>query len=118
MSYFKINGTDFSMCVNKLDIKKSTNYSAQANAAGDTVVDYINAKRTIDVGIIPLTPIDMMKLQAELEKFSVEVSFLNPITNNVEENIKCIIPENAISYYTIQAGNVLFNAFSLQFTEL
>ena len=118
MAYFKINGVDFSMCVNKLDIKKTANYTSQTNAAGNTVVDYINSKRTIEVGIIPLTPTDMMALQSAINNLDVEVSFLNPTTNAIEENVKCIIPENAVSYYTIQAGKVLFNAFSLSFTEL
>lgn len=118
MSYFKINNTDFSMCVNQLNISKVSNYSAQTNAAGDTVVDYINTKRTIEVGIIPLNSTDMKALQTELEKFSVSLSFMNPKTNAIEENVACIIPENAVSYYTIQAGKVLFNAFTLTFTEL
>lgn len=118
MAYFKINNTDFSMCVNKLDVKKSANYTAQMNAAGDTVVDYINSKRTFEVGIIPLTPTDMMALQNAISNMSVTISFLNPGTNAIEENVNCIIPENAVSYYTIQAGKVLFNAFSLTFTEL
>lgn len=118
MAYFKINGTDFSMCVNKLDISKTANYTSQTNAAGNTVVDYINSKRKIEVGIIPLTPTDMMALQSAISNLGVEISFLNPETNAIEENVSCIIPENAVSYYTIQAGKVLFNAFKLEFTEL
>lgn len=118
MAYFKINNTDFSMCVNKLNISKTANYTSQTNAAGNMVVDYINAKRTIEVGIIPLTPSDMMALQSAISELGVEISFLNPTTNTIEENVKCIIPSNAVSYYTIQAGKVLFNAFSLTFTEL
>lgn len=118
MAYFKLNGKDFSHCVNSLNISKAATYTAQTNAAGNTVVDYINAKRTIEVGIIPLTPVDMVALQTAIDGFSVTISFLNPITNAVEENVNCIIPENAVSYYTIQADKVLFNAFTLQFTEL
>lgn len=118
MAYFKINGTDFSMCVNKLDIAKNTNYTIQTNAAGNSVVEYINAKRTITVGIIPLTDEDMMNLQNALIDFDTNISFLNPETNEIEENVLCIVPENAVSYYTIQAGKVLFNAFTLTFTEL
>ena len=118
MSYFKINNSDFSMCVNKLEIKKAANYTAQTNAAGNTVVDYINSKRTITVGIIPLSAEEMMELQAAISDFAVNISFQNPNTNAIEENVACIIPEEAVSYYTIQAGKVLFNAFSLTFTEL
>lgn len=118
MAYFKINDVDFSMCVNKLDIKKAANYTAQTNAAGDTVVDYINSKRKITVGIIPLSAEEMMALQAAISDFAVNVSFQNPNTNAIEENVPCIIPDNDVSYYTIQAGKVMFNAFSLTFTEL
>ena len=118
MAYFKINNTDFSMCVNKLDIKKAVNYTAQTNAAGNTVVDYINSKRQITVGIIPLSGEDMQALQSAISEFGVNISFQNPETNALEENVACIIPDNAVSYYTIQAGKVLFNAFTLTFTEL
>lgn len=118
MAYFKIGDVDFSMCVNKLEIQKAANYTAQTNAAGNTVVDYINSKRTITVGIIPLSGEDMVALQAAIDDFSVNISFQNPNTNAIEENVACIIPKEAVSYYTIQAGKVLFEAFSLTFTEL
>lgn len=118
MAYFKINNIDFSMCVNALSVISTPNYSAQMNAAGNTVIDYINSKRTFEVGIIPLTSTDMMALQSAISNINVEISFLNPNTNEIEENIKCFLPSNAVSYYTIQAGKVLFNAFSLSFIEL
>lgn len=118
MAYFKINNFDFSMSVNKLEIKKAANYTAQTNAAGDTVVDYINSKRKITVGIIPLNGEDMKSLQTAISNFAVNISFLNPTTNTIEENVACIIPDNAVSYYTIQTGKVLLNAFTLTFTEL
>ena len=54
MSYFKINDIDFSNMVNALKIGKTASYSSQVNALGDSLVDYINSKRTIEVGIIPL----------------------------------------------------------------
>lgn len=118
LSYLKINDTDFSSCVNALNVTKTANYTAQTNAAGNTVVDYINAKRTIEVGIIPLAGEKMQALQAAIDGFSVSLSFLNPVTNALEENVACIIPENGVSYYTIQADKVLTNAFTLSFIEL
>lgn len=118
MAYFKIDGNDFSHCVNKLEIKKTANYTAQTNAAGNTVVDYINTKRTITVGIIPLTTYEMMDLQVMLTNFSVNISFQNPETDELEENVACIIPSNAVSYYTIQANKTMFNGLTLTFTEL
>lgn len=44
--YFKIGTVDFSAYVNALKVTNSNNYTALTNANGDTVVDYINNKRT------------------------------------------------------------------------
>lgn len=117
MAYIKINDTDFSMYCNKLNVSKKANYNAQTNAAGDTVVDYINHKRVIQVGIIPLNDSVMAELQGLLDLFSVSITFLNPETKELE-TVSCIIPENNIEYYTIQANKVSFNAFELEFIEL
>ena len=118
MEYFKINGVDFSSFVNSLKIKKTANYTSQTNAAGDTVVDYINSKRMIDVGIIPLDDEDMAKLQLAIDDFNVSISFRNPITRELEHDVNCIIPTSDVDYYTIQVNNVRFNAANLTFTEL
>lgn len=118
MAYFKINNNDYSLCVNALKVTKANTYNAQTNAAGDTVVDLINAKRTIDVGIIPLDAEAMQQLQADIDSFNVSLAFLNPITNVLEENVNCIIPSNAVDFYTIQAEGAKYKAFTLQFIEL
>ena len=118
MTYFKIGNNDYSMYVNALKITTDTNYNAQTNAAGNTVVDYINKKRTIEVGIIPLDNTTMAKLKADIEQFNVSLSFLNPDTKELETGVNCIIPSNEVEYYTIQANKVMFDAVSLTFTEL
>ena len=118
MSYFKINDNDYSAFVNELKVTKDVNYNAQVNAAGDTVVDYINSKRTIEVGIIPLDDATMVSLQNDLHNFNVSITFRNPQTNTLEENVNCIIPSNEIEYYTIQVNKVMYKAFTLTFTEL
>lgn len=118
MSYFKINDIDFSYCVNQLKVNTTANYNAQTNAAGDTVVDYINHKRSFEVGIIPIDDIDMAKLKNELNKFNVSISFRNPETNELETNVNCIIPTDAVEYFTIRANRVLYKQFTLTFTEL
>lgn len=118
MAYFKIGDVDFSMYVNELKVQKNNNYTSQTNAAGNTVVDYINNKRTIEVGIIPLDDAAMAKLEAALEAFNISISFRNPKTNQLEENVNCIIPQTAIEYYTIQANKVMYKAFTLSFSEL
>lgn len=117
MAYLKINDKDFSAYVNELKVENTVNYNAQTNAAGNTVVDLINQKRTVEVGIIPLSDAVMIGLQAELDKFNVVLSFRNPRTNQLEE-INCIIPSNNVEYYTIQSNRVEYKAFSLTFIEL
>lgn len=118
MAYFMINGIDYSKYVNKLNIANEANYTAQTNAAGNTVVDYINSKRKIQVGIIPVESAAMVSLQNAIRGFSVSITFLNPVTNALEENLACIIPSNNVDYYTIQTGKTSFNAFNLEFLEL
>lgn len=118
MDYLVINDIDFSEYVNELKVNKTVNYNAQTNAAGNTVVDYINTKRTIEVGIIPIDSNAMTQLQEVIDAFNVTVSFLNPKTGFVEEKVNCIIPESGVEYYTIRADKVMFKAFTLQFIEL
>lgn len=118
MAYFKIGGTDFSHVVSALKVSKAANYNAQTNAAGNTVVDYINAKRTIEVGIIPVDDAAMRQLKAAISAFSVAISFRNPDTGELAENVACICPDSEADYYTIQPGRVSYKAFTLTFVEL
>lgn len=118
MAYLKINGVDFSGICNKLAVDSNVVFNSQTNAAGGTVVDYQGAKRTIEVGIIPLSDVDMLRVQQAIAAFSVALSFRNPRTNTLEENVSCIIPSNKVEYYTIQKNNVRYNAMTLSFTEL
>ena len=118
MAYLTLNGTDFSMYVNELKVTNNHYYNAQINAAGNTVVDYINKKRTIEVGIIPVNDTVMANLQAVINGFNVKVAFRNPQTNVLEENVNCIIPSNDVSYYTIQSNKVMYQALKLKFQEL
>ena len=118
MAYLTMNDTDFSSYVNELKVTNSHLYNAQVNAAGNTVVDYINKKRTIEVGIIPVDDTVMANLQAIINDFNVKIAFRNPQTNLLEENVNCIIPSNDVSYYTIQSDKVMYQALKLKFQEL
>lgn len=118
MAYFKIGDTDYSKYVNALKVNKIAYYNSQTNARGDTVVDYINQKRTITVGIIPLDDEAMAQLQTDIDAFNVSISFRNPKTNALEEGVNCIVPEDEVEYYTIQANKVMYNAFEITFIEL
>lgn len=118
MAYFKIGNIDFSGICNALEVSTATKYNEQTNAAGNSVVDYVNKKRVITVGVIPLNDSDMLKLQQAIADFAVNISFRDPLTNTLRENVACIIPDNAVDYYTIQDENVLYNALTLSFKEL
>lgn len=118
MAYFKIGEIDFSNYVNELKVNRVSNYNAQTNAAGDTVVDFINHKREIEVGIIPLEDADMRQILEAIEPFNVLISFRNPLTGALEEDVNCIIPDSEVEYYTIQVNRVLYNEMTLKFTEL
>lgn len=117
MEYFKINNVDYSLYVNSLEVSKESNYTAQTNAAGNTVVDYINTKRTLKVGIIPIDDSVMAHLQAAISSFSVSITYREPLTNTLE-TISCIIPKSNVDYYTIQINKVNYKAFTLEFVEL
>lgn len=112
-----INGKDYSSICNELKVNREVNYNSQMNAAGNTVVEYINAKRIIEVGIIPLDDVAMISLLSEIEKFNVSLSFRNPRTNQLE-TINAIIPGNGVEYYTIQANRVLYEAMTFEAVEL
>jgi hypothetical protein len=117
-TYFKVGNLDLSSVVNELKVNHTANYNAQTNAAGDTVVDYINTKRTIEVGLIPMEALRMNVIQQALEAFSVSISFLNPRTGALEEGVACIIPDSEIEYYTIQDNKKSFKGCNLKFIEL
>jgi len=118
MAYFKINDVDYSKYVNELKINKKSIYNSQTNASGNSVVDYINSKREIEVGIIPLDAAAMAELQTAIDAFNVSISFRNPKTNELEEGVSCIIPDDNVEYYTIQADKVMYKAYALNFIEL
>lgn len=118
MAYFKIDGADLSMYVNSLKVNSEANYHAQTNAAGNTVVDFINRKRTIEVGIIPLDNEALATLLTALDSLDVYISFVNPVTGALEENVYCIAPSSNIEYYTIQVNKVMCKAFTIKFIEL
>ena len=117
MAYFYINGVDYSMYVSGLKVSKAANYTSQTNAAGNTAVDYINSKITLEVSIIALNDTVMKNIQAAINNFDVDITYRNPATNE-EKTINAIIPEDEIEYYTIQADKVMYKAFTLTFIEL
>lgn len=117
MAYFKIGSTDLSAYVSGLKVNSNAQYNAATNAAGNTVVDYINSKREIEVTFIPLKSTQLSTITNVLS-FSVSISFMNPDTNDLATNVACILPKKNIEFYTIQTGNTQYKAFTLTFEEL
>lgn len=118
MAYFKINGNDYSLYVNQLKIDKTAIYKSATNSAGNTIVRYINTKRSFTVGIIPLNDTVMAALQNDISAFTVSISYRDPKTNKLVENVSCIIPNDGVEYQTIQANKVMYKAFTLVIQEL
>lgn len=118
MAYLKIDGVDFSAYTSGLKVIKEHQYNAQTNAAGDTVVDYINQKRTIEATIIPVDDTAMRKLQNAFDKFNISLAYRDPKTGALVSNVNCIIPSQEIEYYTIQSNKVMYNAFTITIVEL
>lgn len=116
--YFKINGNDYSMYVNKLQVGTEHNYEMRTSAGGADRVTYKYNRKILEVGIIPLDSEAMARLLSDVNQFRVTVSFRDPITNAMVEDMPCIIPSNLVDYYTIQAGNVTYKAFSLSIREI
>lgn len=118
MSYFAINGHDYSKYVNQLKVSSQAIYKSVTTSNGNTVVKYITTKRSFTVGIIPLDGEAMASLQQDLHSFQVTISYRDPKTNALVEGVKCIIPLNEVEYQTIRAGNVKYKAFTVPIEEL
>lgn len=118
MAYLKIGSNDYSPYIRELKVKKAAKYNSQTNAAGNTVVDYINHKRSITVGFIFVGDDIMKRLQNDIAALQVSLSFRNPQTGALEENVTCIAPTIEADYFTIQPSRVLFKEFTVTFTEL
>lgn len=117
MAYFMINGIDFSDCVCGLKITNNSTYNAQTNAAGNTVIDYINTKRTLEVSFIALDSFRMFELGMELYNLECDITYMDALEDCPME-MHAILPSKTIEYYSLSAGNKRVKAFTLTFTEL
>ena len=119
MAYFKINGNDYSMYVNKLSVARQHKATTRESATGLMLVKRKGTVRVLEVGIIPLDAATMKRFLADINKPNVKVTFLEPLTNTLVENMPCMILNNLVEYYTIQgANNTSFKAFSLTIQEV
>ena len=116
--YFKINGVDFSHLVSELKVgfEVLVSDSSGRNANGDTVIDIVNRKAKVYVTFRHTTQAEMKALLSAVEGYVVNVSFLNPKTNEFK-TISAYIGTPEPEYYTI-SNKTIFKPMSLNFIEL
>jgi hypothetical protein len=117
--FLKINGQDFSFLVSSLKIGYETLVSDNSgrNANGDTVIDVINKKCKVYVGLRHTTQEEMKSFLAAIENYVVEVSFRDAKTNSTK-TITAYTGTPEPDYYTIQDNMILYKPLSLNFIEL
>lgn len=119
MQYFKINNQDFSSLVNSLKPGFETLVSENSgrNANGDTVIDVVNKKIKLYVGLCYTTEDEMQSFLNAIENYVVDVTFRNPKTKALT-TITAYTGTPEPEYFTIQDGKVLCKPMTLNFIEL
>lgn len=119
MAYFKIGNTDFSEMVGGLQVSYKKNYNSKTNAAGNTVIDYMNTKRTITVNIVPSQAASVASLLTALNASqTLTITFQNPLEAGANTTATCFIAGQAIPYYTLSSRGNIVKGFTLTFQEL
>lgn len=118
MAFLKINGNDYSSYINILSIGTVHVYTGGTLSNGKDWAVYKRTKHTFTVGIIPLDSSVMAQLEADISGFNATVSYRDPKTNALVENVECVIPVHDVEYYTIQADKVQYKAVTLVIKEL
>ena len=118
MSYLKINGKDFSPIVSTLKVGSEVLVSDKSgrNAAGNTVIDLVNRKKKIYVGLRYTTAEEMAEFLNAVEDFVVTVEYLDPRTR-VLRSVTTYIGTPEPEYYTI-SDRTLCKPMNLNFIEL
>lgn len=119
MNYFKINGTDFSHIVSSMKVGTETLVSENSgrNANGDTVIDVVNKKYKVYIGLRHTTDTEMKTFLSAIEDYVVTVTFLNPKTNSLT-TITAYTGTPEPEYFTIQDNRVFCKPMTLNFIEL
>lgn len=116
-TFFKIGTTDISSYVASLQIGYGTAYNAQTNAAGDTVIDIINNKRTFNMTTRYLTDAEMSTLTTLLANLKVTISYRDVKTKALVTGVNCIVSTPEPEYYTI-GTSVFYKPITLTLQEL
>jgi hypothetical protein len=119
MTYFTINGVDFSDKVSSMKVATETLVSENSgrNANGDTVIDVVNTKKKVYITFRHMFDYEMQELMAAIGDYVVQVGFRNPLTGGTSV-ITAYTGTPEPDYYTIQPGNVIYKPMSLNFIEL
>jgi hypothetical protein len=119
MAYFKINDIDFSNLVSSMKIGKETLVSENSgrNANGDTVIDVVNKKYKVYIGLRYTTDSEMQSFLSAIESYVVNVTFLNPNTKTLT-TITAYTGTPEPEYFTIQNDNVFCKPMTINFIEL
>ena len=119
MAFFKVGNTDFSYLVSSMKVGRETLVSENSgrNANGDTVIDVVNKKYKVYIGLRHTTDQEMQEFLAAIEDYVVNVTFLNPITNALT-TITAYTGTPEPEYFTIQGGKVFCKPMEINFIEL
>lgn len=119
MTYFTINGVDFSDKVSSMKVATETLVSENSgrNANGDTVIDVVNTKKKVYITFRHMFESEMRELLAAIQDYVVQVGFRNPLTGGTSV-ITAYTGTPEPDYYTIQPGNVMYKPLNLNFIEL
>ncbi len=119
MNYFKIGEEDFSSLVSSMKVGYETLVSEDSgrNANGDTVIDVINKKQKVYIGLRHTTETEMENFLNAIEDYVINISFLDPKTKALT-TITAYTGTPEPEYYTIQDGGILYKPLSINFIEL
>lgn len=117
--YFKINNVDYSHLVSGLKVGFETLVSDNSgrNAAGNTVIDIINRKVKVHVTTKYMTESEMRNFLNSFSSYVVNVTFLNPKTNQLT-TISAYTGTPEPDYYTIQDDKILYKPMNINFIQL
>lgn len=120
MVYFKIGTTDFSSYVSSLKVGYETLLSDKSgrNASGNNVIDVVNKKYKVYVTFKPLTRTEMSALMNKLDNYVMDISFMNPKTGNIVNNVNCYVSTPEPEFYRmISNSKMLYKPMSVNFIE-
>lgn len=119
-NYLTINGVDFSKYVSGIKVQKQTKFNQQTNAAGNTVIDFINCKYVVEVAFTPIigeTEINNFNMAFTSDNgLVVSLGFYNPFTTSIS-TISASNGNKTLEWYNLSSKQIT-KPFTLTFTQL